>query len=263
MRVFGVSHIGNSRANNEDNFLIRKKIMDLDTIKRFSAQFPSVCQTCRGKSDNTLLAVSDGMGGHSSGEMASYLTVKRLYENCSEIVGNGGEDICRIISEINRAVFDESQNNPEYKGMGATLCGFVCGNDKIIGFNVGDSRLYRFEKGNLQQLSKDHSEGQRLFDLKLLNEEELKSFPKRKAIYKHIGMRTDLVADVFEIAPCSKGTVFLLCSDGLTDAISDPEICEILDRRASLKEKGKKLLNTALERNVGHGDNITIILTEF
>lgn len=263
MKIFGISHIGNSRANQEDNFLIGKKLLDLEVIKRFATESPSVCVNYTDDSDNTLLAISDGMGGHSSGEIASCLTVKYLSDNYSRIVEGDKSELLQIVSELNRQVSNESQNNPSYKGMGATLCGFVVSESKILGFNVGDSRLYRCECGRLSQLSKDHSEGQRLFDLNLLTKDELKTFPNRKAIYKYIGMKTDLVADVFDIEQCEQGTILLLCTDGLTDVLVDSEIQEILNNKAFLKEKGEKLLNTALERNVGHGDNITIILTEF
>jgi len=263
MKIFGISHIGNSRANQEDNFLIEKRFLDLEVIKGFSTESPSVCVDYTNDSENTLLAVSDGMGGHSSGEIASCLTARYLSENYSRIVDSDKSDLLQIISELNRQVSNESQKNPSYKGMGATLCGFVARAGRLLGFNVGDSRLYRYESGKLSQLSKDHSEGQRLLDLNLLTKDELKSFSNRKAIYKYIGMKTNLVADVFDIEPCKQGTILLLCSDGLTDALADYEIQEILNTKALLKEKGEKLLNTALERNVGHGDNITIILTEF
>ena len=263
MKVDVISHIGNSRTNQEDNFLIGAKFLELEVIKKFSPESPSICIDYMDNADNTLLAVADGMGGHSSGEIASYLTLKKLSESCSNISSIDCFELNSVISKINQNITTVAQNTPEYKGMGATLCGVMLCGEKLLGFNVGDSRLYRFDNGVLQQLSKDHSEGQRLLDLKLLNEEELKTFPNRKAIYKYIGMKTDLVADVFELEPCEQGTILLLCTDGLTDVLDNFEIKDILDSEMLLKEKGEKLLNTALERNVGHGDNITIVLTEF
>ena len=210
-----------------------------------------------------IVAVSDGMGGHSSGEVASFMTVKCLCDEYPRIVASDGELSGAVILEINRTVSQAAQSNPEYKGMGATLCGFAYCDNKIIGFNVGDSRLYRFCGGELERLSRDHTEGQRLKDLGLLTDAELESFPNRKAIYKYIGMKTDLVADVFEIAPCEKGSLLLLCTDGLSDAICESELAEILGRDLTLKEKGEVLIDTALERKIGHGDNVTIILTGF
>jgi len=104
MKIFGISHIGNSRANQEDNFLIEKRFLDLEVIKGFSTESPSVCVDYTNDSENTLLAVSDGMGGHSSGEIASCLTARYLSENYSRIVDSDKSDLLQIISELNRQV---------------------------------------------------------------------------------------------------------------------------------------------------------------
>lgn len=263
MRIVGLSHIGNSRDNQEDNFLICGEYLDLDTINLFSKQKPYICRDCTVDDYNTLVAVSDGMGGHSSGEIASFLTLKYLSDYCFESNVKDESKIQAIISAINANVSNASKDNPAYRGMGATLCGFVCCDNNLFGFNVGDSRLYHYCNGNLMQLSTDHSEGQRLFDLKLLDENDLKCFQNRKAIYKYIGMKSELAADLFDIKPCPKGTIILICTDGLTDVISDLEIQEMLYENIDLKNKGEKLLNTALKRNIDYGDNITIVLTEF
>ena len=263
MKIFGISHIGNSRTNQEDNFLIGDECLSLDAIRRFSTEFPSVGVECADGSDDTLLAVSDGMGGHSAGEIASYMAVDCLADRRKNCPLKDEADLQRAIAEVNRGVYAHAQNNPNCRGMGATLCGFIRHAGRLLGFNVGDSRLYRFEEGSLLQLSRDHSEGQRLLDLKLLTPEELKTFPNRKAIYRFIGMKEDLIADVFEIAPCGPGTILLLCTDGLADVLSNYEIREILQSDNPLREKGEKMLNVALERNIGHGDNITIIVAEF
>ncbi len=263
MNFFGISHIGNSRNNQEDNLLINQEHLDIFSVKEISQSSPCVRFKQETESENAIFAVSDGMGGHASGEIASYMAVKYLSDNYSDILKSNRSSLLASLAELNREVTKQSYVSPEYKGMGATLCGVIRREDSLLGFNVGDSRLYRFYEGTLQQVSKDHSEGQRLLDLKLLNEEELKSFPNRKAIYKYIGMRAELVADVFEIAPCNVGTILLLCSDGLTDVVSNEEIRDILNTDVTLREKGEMLLSTSLARNVGHGDNITIVLTEF
>lgn len=263
MKAFGASHIGNSRTNQEDNLLMGSEYLDLLSVRDISRDSPYVQLEYVNEGRYTLLAVSDGMGGHASGEIASHMTVKYLAENYASMVDAEKTELISLISALNREIVSEAGMCPEYKGMGATLCGFVCRDHKILGFNVGDSRLYRFEGGVLRQLSKDHSEGQRLLDLKLLTEEELKNFPNRKAIYKYVGMRSDLVADVFDIEPCPKGTILLLCSDGLSDVLNQAEIAHILSGNTSIQAKIDALMGTALSRNVGHGDNITIILTEF
>ena len=263
MKALVVSHIGNSRNNQEDNFLMNQKYMDLTSVKDISRDAPCVQLEYANDGGSTLLAVSDGMGGHASGEIASYMTVRYLSDNYARVVDGEKTELINLISEINSEVVREARSCPDYKGMGATLCGLLCRDGKLLGFNVGDSRLYRYDSHGLKRLSRDHSEGQRLLDLKLLTEEEVKNFPNRKTIYKYIGMRADLVADVFDVEPCREKTVFLLCSDGLSDVLDESELSLILSSDVPLKQKSDMLMNRALSRNVGHGDNITIILTEF
>lgn len=264
IEIFVVSSIGNSRSNQEDNYLIPSRgVESLGGININANGDDNVVYNYTIAPKQFIALVSDGMGGHSAGEVASYMTAQFFSDYQLKIASDNHKEIIEDLAKLNRMVYMKANETSARKGMGATLCGFVAREGMFLGFNVGDSRLYRYESGKLSQLSKDHSEGQRLLDLNLLTKDELKSFPNRKAIYKYIGMKTDLVADVFDIEPCEQGTILLLCTDGLTDVLADSEIQEILNNKALLKEKGEKLLNTALERNVGHGDNITIILTEF
>ena len=159
-------------------------------------------------------------------------------------------------------VVDSSRKDNRLKGMGATLCGVICSNGMYYGFNVGDSRLYRYHN-QLEQLSTDHTEGQRLRKLNLLTEEECQRFPRRKHLYKYIGVNSELAADVFKIGHCVSESILMLCSDGLTDALNNEEIANILSKDGNIEYKGHLLIDQALERNIGHGDNITLILIEF
>ena len=117
--------------------------------------------------------------------------------------------------------------------MGATLCGIVSVDDYTYCFNVGDSRMYQYTDGILRQITIDNTEGQRLLGLGLLSEEEVKTFPKRKAIYKYIGKDVDLVPDIYEIENIRKGTLLLLCSDGLSDVLELEEIQDMLSSSLS------------------------------
>ena len=262
MKILGLSHIGNSRSNQEDNFLIGKKYSDLNAIKRFSKESP--CVSVEGSCDicNTLIAVCDGMGGHASGEVASYLTVKHLADNHDRIVRGGCSEIAKEISSISNAVLQMGRSDPSCRGMGATLCGLILKQGSFIGFNVGDSRMYRFVDGALSRLTKDHTEGQRLYDLGLLSDEEIKTFPKRKALYKFIGTEGELISDVFELHAENLRGVFLLCTDGLCDVLSDDEIRSVLENDEPLKAKAERMISLALSRKAGQGDNITLILLE-
>lgn len=267
VKIFAAGHIGNSRDMQEDSFLLPhgETLSDVAREKMRIDRLPySTC--CRSSKKELVAFVSDGMGGQSCGEVASDQTVKYLCEHRQSLIDSieSGKD--RIVSEIvrlNRSIVSLSKRDARLYGMGATLCGIVKSGDLCYGINVGDSRLYRFDNGRLVQLSTDHSEGQRLLDLNLLTKEEVKTFPKRKAIYKYVGMDADLIADVFKIPCCDKGTTILLCSDGLTDALDDGEIEAVLSTNMSLARKGMTMLNKALARNLGRGDNITLILLDF
>ena len=228
MKVCGISHIGNGRANQEDNFLIGNQYLDLNAIYQFPQEAVTVCLDESNMTSAPLLAVSDGMGGHSTGEVASYLALKYLAEHHSHVVAGGKPELLEVIAKLNQNVLSAARDHAEYRGMGATLCGFVCGQQGVLGFNVGDSRLYRFSGGRLYRLTKDHTEGRRLLDLGLLTANEVRNFPRRKAIYKCVGMKSELIADVFDIAPCQKGEMLLLCTDGLTDVLEDERIQGVL-----------------------------------
>lgn len=266
--IYFASNVGNSRANQEDNAILPDgSILNSELVKALSEQRCTQEKCFKNEYKNGFLAaVSDGMGGHSAGEVASAQTVKYLSENYHRIIDGAYQNEHFLINELaklNHNVLTVSQNVPSCRGMGATLCGVVSTNGVYYGFNVGDSRLYRFFDGNLEQLSTDHTEGQRLLKLNLLTEEEYQRFPRKKNIYKFIGINSELIADVFKIDNCISGTALLLCSDGLSDVLSENEIATVLNNGECLENKGRMLINQALERNIGYGDNITLILIEF
>ena len=211
-------------------------------------------------------AVSDGMGGHASGEIASGRTVKYLSDNYARIIDGAylnGQFISDEINRLNKDVVSFSKSDSRFRGMGATLCGVIRSRGAYYGFNVGDSRMYLYSNGALEQLSEDHNEGQRLRKLNLLTEDELKRFPRRKNLYKYVGVSGELVPDVFRIGDCVPGAALMICSDGVSDVLNKTEIEEVLGRNTSSEEKGNALVNEALKRNIGYGDNITLLLIEF
>lgn len=263
IQASAVSHLGNSRTNQEDSsIIIYDKRNDFGSHNLFSSVNEKEIPDKQIVGESAILAVSDGMGGHSFGEVASRLTVKYLAERYYAFAQGGKNEIVAEIAKLNQTVVSVSKENPSYKGMGATLCGILLREDKNYVFNVGDSRAYQFYNGELLRLTRDHTEGQRLLDLKLLSFDELATFPKRKSLYKYIGTKSDLVAEVFEKESFEKGSILLLCSDGLTDVVTDAEIQNVLSKETSLKNKREELLGMALARNIGCGDNITMILIQ-
>lgn len=266
MKVYAFSHIGNSRNNHEDNYLLGGEYLSFEQVNAMSVQRKLVTVSVVLPND-CCVAVSDGMGGYEGGEIASLMTVKYLSTNYDEVIEGTKKDkknIVSFITKLNNYVCSEAKKLAETASMGATLCGIVSLGDSIYCFNVGDSRLYKYSDRTLTQITVDNTEGQRLLDLGLLSADEVKDFPKKKAIYKYIGKATELIPDVYEIKKLSKGDLLLLCSDGLSDVLTREEIQDVLSKQNIVTEdKGKFLTEMAVERNMGAGDNITLIIMEY
>lgn len=261
LKIAIFSHVGNSRLNNEDNFIVTTNNKEFcfkrtaDEIYVNEGVLPN----------NFCCAVSDGMGGHEFGEIASLKTVEYLSTSYDELIKSLDNKVLiqDYVTRLNEQFCNFAIRNKNYRNMGATLCGIVADGEKALCFNVGDSRAYTYCSGKLKQITVDHSEGQRLFDLQLLTAEELKTFPNRKAIYKYIGQKTSLIPDVFEIEDYSSCSYILLCTDGLTDVLSDDEIESVLGSTdIDLNRKSQLLIDIALKRRLNAGDNITLILIE-
>lgn len=258
-RGYAISHIGNSRENHEDNYLLGKQYLLPEQVKQMSQLRKLVTNQMELK-DSFCVAVSDGMGGYECGEVASLLTVQYLSSHSISTV----DDIKPCILDLNNYICTEAIKNVDTRNMGATLCGVLSAECKTYCFNVGDSRLYQYTNGILKQVTVDNTEGQRLLDLGLLTEEEVKTFPKRKAIYKYIGKDVELVPDIYEIKDIEKGTMLLLCSDGLSDVLDLEEIQDMLSKQfIKTEDKGKFLVEMAVERKPDAGDNITLIIIEY
>lgn len=263
--ICAITHIGNSRENHEDNYLLGRQYMSHEQVKLLESTRKIYTQTEQYIGD-FCVAVSDGMGGYEGGEVASFLTVKYLSDNYEKLLNDVKVDkykIADIINKLNFYVCSEANKNSGFQNMGATLCGVIFIDDKAICFNVGDSRLYRFDGENVSQITVDNTEGQRLLDLGLFTREEFAVFPKRKAIYKYIGKDVELIPDIYELCEIKDGEILLICSDGLSDVIEIDEIQDMLSKKyISTIDKGKFLVEMAVERKIDAGDNITLLLVE-
>lgn len=256
-----ISHVGNSRSNNEDNFILPSKNHSF----HISENSKNLCEYSVATENPFCCAVSDGMGGHEFGEIASLKVVEYLSIHYDELIKClcDKEFIKDYVTKLNDQFCNFAIRNKNYRNMGTTLCGLVADGKKALCFNVGDSRAYTFCSGKLKQITVDHSEGQRLFDLQLLTAEEAEKFPNRKTIYKYIGQKTTLIPDVFEIEDYSLCSYILLCTDGLTDVLSDDEIESVLgSTNIDVNRKSQILIDLALKRRLNAGDNITLILIE-
>ena len=256
------SHIG-KRPNHEDNFLINGIYLTSDLQKQMPDNRYCYASECA-PSQVRLFAISDGMGGHNAGEVASLICAERLSLAQKEIQHYTSLDeavtyLQTVIAEINNAVCEQSRKHSALKGMGATLVLFVlCGMNCAV-LNIGDSRAYHYDNGSLVQITKDHTEGQRMLDLGLLTRKELSGFPARKNLNRYIGYcQNGYVLQADEYYPTLESGLILLCSDGISDFLSDTRIAEILSSERNLEIAGKQLIDEAI---VSHkADNATVML---
>lgn len=233
---FGVSDVGLVREHNEDVLGV----------------YP----------EQGLFLVADGMGGAAAGEVASAAAGDALaaeVKNWIPLDRLDTDEASRFfrntVAEINREIYKRAQANPELTGMGTTICAlYFLGTEAVVA-HVGDSRVYRWRDGVLEHLTKDHS----LVAEMAVDEEELDTFPYRHVLTRAIGTNPSVEPTVSTVDVHSND-IFLLCSDGLTNYVTDLDIDAILKRGAPLADRGQALITLA-NRN-GGGDNVTVVLTE-
>ena len=230
MKCFGVTHTGLVREGNEDSFFIPAN----------GENYAVLC---------------DGMGGHNAGEVASATAVSVLTGALARLDVCAG-DFRLALQEANAAVYAKSLENEAYSGMGTTLTALWWNDETIFCAHVGDSRLYRFDETGLTRLSTDHTVVQELLDMGTITEEEARVHPRRNLITRAVGTKETVSGEVkgFDRA---RGSMYLLCSDGLTDMLEESEIAEILAGNTP-EDALARLLARALEE--GGNDNITIVL---
>ena len=205
--------------------------------------------------DLCLWAVADGMGGHARGNYASRCIVEALD---ALPAGPGPDRADRVEAALQNAHLRIQQKSREIsETVGSTVVALIAENGTAVILWVGDSRLYRFRDGRLEQLSHDHSMVQEWIDQGMVRPEEAEHLPNANVITRAVGMDESLQIDRrrFDIR---SGDLFLLCSDGLTGELDDGEIAATLAASLSLESAADQLLGEALAR--GAHDNVTLIL---
>lgn len=209
-----------------------------------------------------LAIVADGMGGHNAGDVASKMTVDFLYnewinyQNTS--TAESAENWFRErIAEINLTLLEHSRSNVECEGMGTTLVAAICTNDFATIINVGDSRCYIFNENGFKQITEDHSLVNELVKTGLISKEDAEHHPRKNVVLKALGTEEKIEADIKTIL-IEDGDYLLLCSDGLSDKITELQMKEILVNEDAIEEKAEKLIDMANQN--GGEDNITLIL---
>jgi PPM family protein phosphatase len=236
LAMSGMSHPGQVRNENEDCFA-----------------------TCP---ERGLAVLADGMGGHQAGEVASRMAVDLIAAQFnaagSAVRPADGHGIAQAVQIANAAINAAAATHPAYQGMGSTVVVALFDGDQLHIGHVGDSRAYRLRDHSLAQLTKDHSVVQELVNRGLFTPEEARQSLAKNLVTRALG--TDPVIDA-EITDTlvRRGDVFLLCTDGLTDVVSDPQITEILDAAGTdMDAAARRLIETANAH--GGPDNISVVL---
>ncbi|MGM0472106.1 MAG: Stp1/IreP family PP2C-type Ser/Thr phosphatase [Bacillota bacterium] len=232
MRYGLVSDVGKVRDENEDSYL--KLITD----------------------DYGLFAVADGMGGHNAGEVASTLAVDTL-KAYNFTIGQLTTDLETAVKRANRQILQAAKENPKYQGMGTTLTAALLTSQQVYIGHVGDSRAYLFRAGELIQLTEDHSLVNQLLESGEITEQEARNHPQRNLLLQALGTAEDIEVDIIS-QQIKEDDLFLLCSDGLTDLLSDQEIAKVLDPTGKLQQQADQLVQLA--KQAGGYDNITVNL---
>jgi protein phosphatase len=211
-----------------------------------------------------LYVLADGMGGHASGEVASYLAVETCRARITEALSGpaaatpGPDLLTQAIEAANEVVFREAAKNEAYRGMGTTIVALLReAGDVLTIAHVGDSRCYRLRQGLLEQLTEDHS--LRNFYIKEYGytPEEAAEAAESNVILRAIGLRESALVDISR-QELSAGDLYLLCSDGLSDYVPDEEIARVLALEPELGRACAALIDLA--NAAGGYDNTTVVL---
>jgi len=205
-----------------------------------------------------LFLVADGMGGHLAGEVAAKLAVDKMAELFSSTEHLDSEDyLMTLFKQVNSFIHQQGRSKSAYAGMGTTLCCLYVQEDRVVYGHVGDSRIYRLRKEVLNQLTEDHSFVKELVGNQLLSPEEVNGFAYKHILTQAIGTSSD-VEPAIKKEELHIGDLFLICSDGLSNFVTDQEILTTLTSPYSLEERGNRLIDLA--KNHGGGDNVTVLL---
>jgi len=264
--LFASTDVGRVRQGNEDNFLV----VNLSTAETWTADEgsapPSDLLAFQQNYYGMVVAVSDGMGGALAGEVASNLAVHTVRDRMLEYQKDDpfkqlhfSERLRLAVEQANLLIHNESIQNPQYAGMGATFTGAGFVNDELYLAQIGDSRAYLIRNGQIQQMTRDQSLVASLVESQHITEEEAETHAYRNVILQALGATPSINVDLRKIKGQPRD-VLLLCSDGLSGKVRGPEMLEIVTTAETLKDACSTLIAKANER--GGEDNITVVLIQ-
>ena len=278
MDCSAVSDLGRKRKTNEDQFIVA------ELVKNARIQSSSLGhedrREFRGKSKAQLMLVADGMGGHAAGKTASNVASEHALDYILNNLNWSGDSrsdskdpevderqaqlmdgLSAAVKSCQKAIMDEASWNPKHRGMGTTLTAAVVNWPSLYIAHVGDSRCYLLRDGQLMQLTRDHTFAQAMVDAGEMSKEEAAESRLTHTLWNVVGgheptLEPDVFAHELEI-----GDAILLCSDGLTNHLSDELIAEVISNSTSSHRVCDALVQLANE--YGGKDNITAIVARF
>lgn len=237
MKSFYLTDTGRVRTHNEDSVTIVKN-----------------------SSNEHLMIVADGMGGHRAGEVASSMVVTHLGSRFSELstIGTKLDAVNWLnenINEINSNILKYAEENPDSTGLGTTVVAALLTNDFLIFANIGDSSGFVLKEHKIHKITKDHTLVNLLVESGELTEEEALNHPKKNVLMKALGAAEKQELDVFDVDPMVDAII--LCSDGLTNMVTKDQIEKVLnEEEISEEDKLIKLIKKCNAR--GGNDNVSI-----
>ncbi len=248
--AYGRSNVGKKRGNNEDNFYLSGVTVDSATDIASRAS----------ETNELAFAVFDGMGGEAAGEKASQYTAVTYGQKLSEMLeGDFSPAVMQnTIEAANKKVCDEIRVIG--KRMGCTFVSIGFKNDNLYISNVGDSRAYILRNGTLHCVSKDHTAAQTMVDAGLVSYEDSQKIKEKHQLTQHIGIFPEemMIEPNYNTIKANSGDIVMLCSDGLTDMLSDEDIGSVLASGGTEEELTNALVEKALDN--GGKDNVTVIV---
>lgn len=236
MQTFYYTDTGKVRSHNEDSITILNK-----------------------NNQEFILAIADGMGGHKAGEIASAIAINHIETSFDKLTTLGTKEeaidwLRKIVKEINKQIFNHAKNNPESKGLGTTLVIALKTDDYILYGNIGDSSGYVIKNQKLHKVTKDHTYVGVLLETGKIDLETAKNHPGKNLLTRALGANDPIDIDIFDVDTSIHG--IFLCSDGLTNMLTNEQIEKVLNSNLPIEEAVVKLIKKANAR--GGTDNISI-----
>ena len=241
MDIFGMTHIGKIRQTNQDNYYIHALPSDRQAVA----------------------LICDGMGGAKAGNVASEFAMLAFSEEIKNMLkpAMSVEYMKNILKSAvriaNSKTYEKSLESPDYEGMGTTIVAVLTDGDNAVIANVGDSRAYMIHDERIQKITRDHSLVEDMISRGERTPEEAKDYPGKNLITRALGTENSVSCDLFEVLTTDMDAL-LLCSDGLTNVVSEDEILHIVNKEKDAAKCCEALIRAA--NSAGGPDNISVIL---